>query len=342
MQDFITFLTPYLPIVTGVILATAILIYVLLDGFDLGVGILFRTLKTPTDKDTAMATIAPVWDGNETWLILGGGGFLALFPLAYATLFPAFYAPIWLMLIALIFRGVAFEYRHRDEAHQKFWDFGFWAGSVTAAMCQGMMLGGYIQGVNVVDRAYVGGWFDWLTPFTLLTGMAVVAGYALLGACWLVLKTSGSMQQQMYRTAAPLIQLLALNILVISVVTAFVHPQITARWFSLPMLYVLSPIPLLTGFLLLKLWQSVQRQQELAPYLYTGGVFVLGFIGLGASMFPYIVPYVYTLHDAANPASSQWFLLVGIVILLPVILGYTAYTYWLFRGKTKPEDGYLH
>ena len=293
----------YLALIWAGLIAFAVLGYVLLDGFDLGIGILFPFLKDRDERHLAMNTIAPVWDGNETWLVLGGGGLFAVFPLAYAILMPALYPLIIAMLLGLIFRGVAFEFVHRTKRMQAFWEFGFWGGSLVAAIAQGMALGALVQGIAVDGRAYAGGNWDWLTPFTVLTAVALVVGYALLGATWLIFKTEGETLARARRFAMPLgVGLIAL-IGAVSLATPFLHPQYLARWFGWP-----------SGA-----WS---------------------YVGLGVSFYPNLIPPALTIAKAAAPESSLRFLLVGAALLIPMILSYTAYSYWVFRGKVHPGDGY--
>nr|WP_321394866.1 cytochrome d ubiquinol oxidase subunit II [Emcibacter sp.] len=329
-----------LAFIWAMLLALAILIYVILDGFDLGVGILFPFLKRGKERDIAMSSIAPVWDGNETWLVLGGGGLFAAFPLAYAVLMPAFYTPIIIMLLGLVFRGVAFEFRWRDAAHEKAWDYGFALGSLGASLCQGIVLGAFIQGVAVEGRAYAGGWFDWLTPFSIATGVALVAGYALLGAGWLILKTEGALQDRVYRYALPLALLTLVFIGAVSLWTPFLSEEISNRWFASGHLIWLWPVPVLVVVLGLALLWSVRTRREKLPLPLALGLFLLSYIGLGISLFPYVVPRAITLWEAAADPSSLSFMLVGAVVLLPLILAYTGYAYWVFRGKASEEDHY--
>lgn len=319
------------------ILAFAVFAYVVMDGFDLGVGILFRTFKAGRDRDAAMNSIAPVWDGNETWLVLGGGGLMAAFPLAYAIILPALYVPIIAMVLALIFRGVAFEFRWRDPAHRPYWDLAFTGGSVVAAFCQGITLGALLQGISVEGRGYAGGWWDWLTPFSMLTGISVVIGYALLGATWLIMKTEGEMQSRAYRMAALLGAATVGSIAAVSAVTPLLEYAYWQRWFSMPNVLFAAQVPLLVAVGSVLFFLSLRKRREVAPFLLTLGLFALTFVGLGISMFPYIVPQAVTIWAAAAPASSQIFMLVGAVILIPIILAYTGYSYWVFRGKVGHE-----
>jgi len=330
-----------LAFIWAILIATAILLYVVLDGFDLGVGIVFPFFPEHQDRQVMMNTIAPVWDGNETWLVLGGGGLFAAFPLAYATLMPAFYTPIIVMLLALIFRGVAFEYIPRsDEKERYWWEWSFNVGSTIAAFCQGLMLGAFIQGIEVTDRHYSGGWFDWLTPFTFTVGCAVVGGYALLGTCWLIMKTTDELQFDLFKLAMPLAVVVFGFVGFVSLWTPFLDTDISHRWFSWPNIAYVSPVPILVAACAALLFASLKKRHEYYPFIATLALFILCYVGFAISMFPYIVPRHFTIWEAANPPESLSFLLYGTLILLPVILGYTAYVYWIFRGKVKPEDGY--
>ncbi len=338
-----TYLTTLdLPVIWAALIAVAVLLYVVLDGFDLGVGILFAVERDDAHRDVMVNTVAPVWDGNETWLILGGGGLFAVFPLAYAIIMPALYPTIFGMLLALVFRGVAFEFRFRahSRAARRAWDMAFLVGSTVAALCQGLTLGGLLQGVKVTGRAYSGGWFDWLTGFTVLCGIAVVVGYALLGACWLIWRTEGELQSRARRHARALgVATLAL-IVVVSLWTPMLDPVFAARWFGWPGILLTSPVPILLALLAWSFWAGLSRRSDIQPFLSVLGWFVLCFAGLGVSMWPMMVPPTVTIWDAAAPPESQAFLLVGTVVLLPIILAYTAYAYWIFRGKVKPGAHY--
>jgi cytochrome d ubiquinol oxidase subunit II len=328
--------------VWAVLLALAVLAYVLLDGFDLGVGILFVVEHRAEERDLMVNSIAPVWDGNETWLVMGGGGLFAVFPLAYAVLLPAFYPTLIGMLLALILRGVAFEFRFRARSWGRFWwDVAFCAGSLMAALCQGLTLGGLLQGVKVVNNAYAGGWWDWLTPFTVGCGLAVVVGYALLGACWLIWRTEGGLQALNRRYARVLAILTLCAIGGVSLWTPFLNARFMHRWFHWPGIALTSPVPLLVALAGWVMWRALGREDSHAtPLLCAYAWFVLCFAGLGISFFPLIVPPDITLWQAASPASSEIFLLVGAAVMFPVILGYTCYSYWIFRGKVRADAGY--
>lgn len=329
-----------LPTVWAGIIAFAVLAYVVLDGFDLGIGILFPFFPDRKSRDLMTNSIAPVWDGNETWLVLGGGGLMAVFPAAYAAVLPALYIPIIIMLLGLIFRGVAFEFRWRTQRASHYWDYGFWIGSTLAAFTQGIALGALVQGIKVVNREYAGGWWDWLSPFSILTGLAVVVGYALLGACWLNLKTLGDVRHHSRKLAMSLGVILLVLIGGVSLWSPFINPVYFDRWFGWPTALFSAFVPLLLAVCAFALWHGLTTDKHLQPFLAALGLFVLSFVGLGISFYPYIVPGSLTIEEAAAPDSSLLFLLVGAVVLIPTILVYTGYAYWVFRGKLDPEEGY--
>ncbi|SEA30476.1 cytochrome d ubiquinol oxidase subunit II [Rubrimonas cliftonensis] len=329
-----------LPFIWAGLIAFAVYAYIVLDGFDLGVGILFPFFRGREERDLAMNSVAPVWDGNETWLVLGGGGLFAVFPLAYSVIMPALYAPIVAMLLGLIFRGVSFEFIHRTRRGRFLWEWGFFGGSLIASLAQGIALGALVQGVEVEGRAYAGGWWDWLTPFSLLTGAALVVGYALLGATWLVMKTEGDLQAFARRVAwgagAGTVGLIGL----VSLVTPFLQPLYFDRWFGWPTMVFSLVVPVMVAGCVWKLVDGLRREHDVTPFLAAQGLFALSFIGLGVSFFPYLAPPALSIAEAAAPDESLRFLLVGAVVLIPMILGYTAYAYWVFRGKVRPGDGY--
>jgi cytochrome d ubiquinol oxidase subunit II len=278
-----------------------------------------------------------VWDGNETWLVMGGGGLLAAFPLAYAVILPATYPLVIAMLLGLIFRGVAFEFRWRDERHRPAWDAAFFLGSLTAALCQGMILGAILQGIHVTGRQYDGSWWDWLTPYTLLTGLGVVAGYALLGATWLIWKLEGEVQARVRRLAVRAAVATLALMAAVSLYNLALLPEYRHRWLGTPEIYFASQVPLLTVIIAGFLFNGLARKWEVTPFLLALALFLLGMIGVGVTMWPYVVPGALTIWDAATAASSQWFMLVGFVITIPLILGYTGWAYWVFRGKVGGE-----
>ncbi|MEM8974545.1 MAG: cytochrome d ubiquinol oxidase subunit II [Pseudomonadota bacterium] len=336
MDDMAT----WLPVVWAGLIGTAVAMYVILDGFDLGIGILYPFYKDEQDRDVMMNSVAPFWDGNETWLILGGGGLFVAFPLAYGIIMPALYLPIIVMLLALVFRGVAFEFRWVAKPDHHVWDLSFAGGSIFAAFAQGLVLGGLLEGIAVENNAFSGGTFDWLTPFTIVTGLAVVAGYALLGATWLVMRTEGQVAIRAREHAKLLLLLVMAAMALISLWTPFAVDRIFARWFTLPNLFYLAPIPLLATVAAVLCWRALHKEQDVAPFLLSVLLFLLGYVGLAVSNLPLMVPPSLTIWDVSAAPSSQLFMLVGTAIMLPVILGYTVFVYWTFRGKIGPGEGY--
>ncbi len=332
-------LNALLPFIWATLIGVAVAFYVILDGFDLGIGMLFPFAKDDAERDRMLASIAPYWDGNETWLVLGGGGLLVAFPRAYSIIMPAFYLPLIVMLLALVFRGVTFEFRTIAQ-HKPFWNAVFAAGSTLAGFCQGLVLGGLVQGVKVENGAYAGGPFDWATPFGLLCGLGMVAGYALLGATWLMLKTDGDMAVRAATKAKVLLVAVLVFMATVSIYTPLTIPRIAQRWFTEPNILYLSPVPILTALIAFAQWRWIEARREAAPFLATIALFLLGYLGLAISTIPYIVPPALTIRDAAAAPSSQMFMLVGTLVLLPLILGYTALTYWLFRGKVREGAAY--
>jgi len=322
------------------IIAFAVFVYVVMDGFDLGLGILFPLFPAKGDRDTIMNTVAPVWDGNETWLVLGGGGMMAAFPLAYAVLMPALYTPVIAMLIGLIFRGVAFEFRWRVKSERNRWDLAFAGGSWLATLAQGVALGAILQGVHVEERHYAGGWWDWLTPFSILTGISLAIGYALLGATWLVLKTEGPLRDRAYHLAWYLLFAMLLAIGAVSIATPFLHIQYAERWFTWPNIVLTAPVPIAVAVVTVALLRSLADKQDTRPFFLTLLLFALSYLGLGISMYPYIVPQSIDIWQAASPANSQIFMLFGVAVLIPLILAYTGWAYWVFRGKVRAGSGY--
>lgn len=330
-----------LPLIWGGIIATAVLLYVLLDGFDLGVGILTPFAPDEKSRDRMINSIAPFWDGNETWLVLGGGGLFAAFPLAYSIVMPAMYVPVILMLICLIFRGVAFEFRFKAETSKTLWTYAFHFGSLGAAFLQGMILGGIVQGITVEGRSFAGGPFDWLSGFSIATGIAVVFGYALLGATWTFMKSESDMQDWARKCAKYVLLYVVAFMGLVSLWVPFLDNELDQRWFGGNNLYYLMPIPLLTGVIFVCLWRALHRpNRDYLPFVLSLGVFFMGYIGLAVSMWPHIVPYDVTLWQAAAAPESLSLMLIGVAIMLPVILVYTAWCYYIFRGKTTDEPTY--
>jgi cytochrome bd ubiquinol oxidase subunit II len=331
-----------LPLVWGILIATAVFLYVLLDGFDLGIGILFPFAPSDKCRDRMMNSIAPFWDGNETWLVLGGGGLFAAFPLAYSVLMPAFYMPVILMLLGLILRGVAFEFRFKAGKKSRFiWDYAFHFGSLSAAFCQGVILGSFVQGIEVDGRHFSGSPFDWATGFSMMTGMAVVFGYALLGATWLVMKTEDVTQDWARRSGAYVLGFVGIFMSLVSICMPFMNESIKIFWFSQPNVFFLAPIPAATAALFILVWRDLRlKKAEYRPFLASIGIFLLGYMGLALSLFPWIIPFEYSLWDAAASGPGLSLMFVGVVPLLPLILGYTAYCYYIFRGKSGHEHMY--
>jgi cytochrome d ubiquinol oxidase subunit II len=329
----------FVPIWT-LILGLGVFFYVVLDGFDLGVGILYGFQPDLASRNLAMNAIAPIWDGNETWLVLGGVGLLAAFPLAFAIIIPAVYFPILVMLLALVFRGVAFEFRFRDAEHRTFWDHGFAIGSLVAALAQGIVLGAFIQGFRVEGRAFAGTSLDCFTPFSVLTGVALVFGYALLGAGWLILKTEGEVRARARRQGRVCLVGVLVGVGVVSLWTPLMNPDIAARWFSWPNLLWLSPVPIATLLVAVAAWRALSSGPDAGPFVAALGLFALSYGGIVISLWPMIVPGHFTLWDAASSLRTQAFLMVGTLFLLPVILAYTAWSYWVFRGKARADVGY--
>ncbi len=316
------------------IIAFAVMAYVVMDGFDLGIGILFPRLAKGAERDQAMASIAPYWDGNETWLVMGGGGMLAVFPVAYAVLLPATYPLIIAMLLGLVFRGVAFEFRARDPRHERLWDIAFISGSLVAAMAQGMILGTIVQGIAIQDNAYAGGRLDWLSVYSLLTGAGVVLGYALLGAGWLIWRTDGAVQKHARGLARQLAFWVLGAMALVSLATLFLEAGYWQRWLSFPGILLCAPVPILAALAGLKLVTGIDRSADHVPFVMALALFLLGFLGLGISLYPHILPPSLTIHEAAAPVASLRFLIVGAAVIIPMILCYTGWAYWVFRGKT--------
>jgi cytochrome d ubiquinol oxidase subunit II len=331
-----------LPIIWAIIIAFGLMMYVIMDGFDLGIGILFPFVRAREDRDIMVNTVAPVWDGNETWLAFGGAALLAAFPLAYSVLLSALYLPLILMLVGLIWRGVAFEFRFKSsESHKAFWDNAFSWGSYIAVFSQGLALGAFINGFEITDGAYNGGMLSWLTPFSLFTGVGLAVAYALLGSTWLIIKTEGVLQQRMIRLARPITLVLLAMIGIVSLWTPFAHPHVAARWFTLPNLVFFSPVPILvlvTGWAILHFLR--QREPHAIPFLLALVLLFLGYSGPAISLWPNIIPPAISLREAAGPPQSMGFTLVGALFIIPIILAYTSWSYYVFRGKVKAGEGY--
>lgn len=324
-----------------VIIAVGVLIYVVLDGFDLGIGILFPFIQAEQERDVMMNTVAPVWDGNETWMVLGGAGLFAAFPLVYSTVLSALYMPVILMVIALIFRGVAFEFRFKAHRTKHFWDKAFIGGSILASFFQGIILGAYIQGIKTTHGIYSGGGLDWLTPFSIFTGIGVIVLYATLGCGWLIFKTEADLQNKMYSLMPKMMLALLIIFAGVSIYTPLAHPEIAQRWFSLPQLIYFSPVPILVLVFSFLAFRACKQRKELSPFIYTLALVLLAYTGFLISLWPYIIPPSVTIWEAAAPQSSQLFTLIGALLLIPIIIIYTALSYWVFRDKVRiGDDGY--
>ncbi len=341
MIDFSNFIN--LPLIWGFLIATAIFLYVLLDGFDLGCGILFPFAPSDNCRSKMMNSIAPFWDGNETWLILGVGGLFVAFPPAYSIILSAFYIPFTLMLVGLIFRGVAFEFRFKSSSkkQQKIWDMSFHFGSLLAAFMQGMILGNFIQGIKVDNYQFAGGALDWVNGFAILTGVALVFGYALLGATWLVIKTSSETQKWAKKAAKYALIYVGLFMGIITASMPFIDKRIVDLWFSMPNLISLLPIPLTCVIAFFGIYFDLNnKKREVRPFILSVLLFFLGYFGICLSIYPWIVPFELTLWDAAAASTSQSIVLIGVVIFLPVVLSYTGYVYYVFRGKSSAKKMY--
>jgi cytochrome bd ubiquinol oxidase subunit II len=328
-----------LPVIWATIIGVAVALYVILDGFDLGIAMLFPFARSDGDRDRMMSSIAPFWDGNETWLVLGGGGLLVAFPRAYAIIMPALYLPVIVMLLALVFRGVAFEFRGISRS-KRLWDVAFSGGSLLASLAQGAILAGLIQGIKVENGVFSGSAFDWATPFALLCALGVAAGYALLGALWLVIKTEGALAALAREQAKILLLVMLAFMGVVSLWTPLAYPRIAERWFSTPNIFYLWPVPIATAMLAAFCWYALEKGAELPPFLAAVGLFLLGYLGLAISTYPYLVPPSLTVFQAAAAPSSQMFMLIGTIVLLPMIIGYFVLVHWLFRGKVREGEGY--
>jgi cytochrome d ubiquinol oxidase subunit II len=330
----------YIPVLWAMLLGAAVALYVILDGFDLGIGILFPFAREDRERDLMINSIAPFWDGNETWLVLGGGGLLVAFPRAYAVIMPALYLPVIIMLLGLIFRGIAFEFRTVAVSSKKYWTFAFASGSMIASFCQGLILGGLVQGIKIENGAFAGGTFDFFTPFAILCGLGVMTGYALLGACWLRVKTEGPVAERATAQAKLLLLGVLAFMAIVSLWTPLQIPQIRARWFSTPNIFFLWPVPVITALTAFMAWRWLEAGREVGPFIAAIVLFMLGYAGLAISVFPYLVPFSMTVWDAAAAPSSQLFMLLGTLPLLPIILMYTGFVYYIFRGKLREGEGY--
>lgn len=317
------------------VIAFAIVVYVILDGFDLGIGVLFGVAENEARRDAMIATIAPFWDGNETWLVVIGASLFAAFPTAYAVFLPAFYIPVLLLLLGLIFRGVAFEFRYRGQ--RTFWDGAFFVGSTIAAFVQGAAVGAMIRGIPVADGYFYGGPFIWLAPLPIVCGIGLVLGYALLGAGWLVMKSEGGLREwareRIPRLASVVLALLVLAFGAALVNRALIGPHFADRSWALV-------FPGLSLLAMAGIFLGVRQRHDVMPFAMTVAFFIAAFLTLAALFWPYMIPYAITVGDAAAPDKSLSFMFWGAgVFVLPVIVIYTAVVYWVFRGKLHPSYG---
>lgn len=327
-----------LPFIFALILAFIVIMYVILDGFDLGIGILFPFTANEVERDKMMNSIAPIWDGNETWLVFGGAMLYGAFPQVYGLLLPILYMPLMLMLISLVFRGVSFEFRFKAEKSKPFWNWAFTISSIAAAFFQGVVLGCFVQGFPIDKAAMTINTTDWLNPFTLLTGIALTSGYGLLGATWMIMKSEGRLQRKMIHYSKGLLVLVSIFLFFVSIWTPLHSKEIFARWYSYPNFVYLSPLPLLAVIAVFLTWKNLSKQNEVKPFIYSVVIFLCSYVGIGISVYPYLIPHQVTLWEAAAPNTTLKFILIGVVMMLPILLGYTAYAYYLFRGKT--NDNY--
>lgn len=324
--------------VWALIIAFAILLYVMLDGFDLGIGILFGLTADEDFRRTMMGAVAPVWDGNETWLVFVGASLYAGFPLVYSVLLPAFYLPLTLLLIALILRGVAFEFRYKTQRLRWVWDGGFILGSLVASFVQGAAVGAIVDGLPIADGRFVGGPFSWFSPFAIACGLGLVTGYMLIGACWLVLKTANGLRDWAYVRILPLAAVLLLFLCVAFGYALTADLAVMHRWIDRPWLAVFPLVGLAAVFGLLS---GVRRRIDWLPFTTVAVIFVAAFGTMAASFWPYMIPFVITIEEAAAPPASLEFLVYGAgLFVLPVVLAYTIAVYWIFRGKVREDTQY--
>ena len=329
-----------LPVVWFAIIAFGVFMYVLLDGFVLGIGVLALFADEPQQLDHMMNTAAPIWDGNETWLVLGGAGLLAAFPAAYSIMLSGLYLPVLLMLVALILRGVSFEFRFKATTSKKLWGVCFAVGSIATAFAQGVILGAIVEGLPLEDGKYLGGPFEWFGPFPMLTGVALVFGYALLGGAWLIMKTDGPLQDLAFMLTRPLVIVVVAFMGLVSAWLPYLSGHIMTRWFASGNFVWLFPVPLLALINAVMLWRSVTHRADNAPFILALTFFALGFVGLVIGVWPNLIPPDLTIWEAAAPPSTQGFVLVGTLIMLPAVLGYTWWSYSVFRGKVAAGSGY--
>ncbi len=324
------------------ILGFGVLMYILLDGFDLGVGILFLLRRSDADRDLMIESVSPVWDFNETWLVLGGTALLAAFPGAFAIVVPAVYFPILVMLLGLVFRGVAFEFRGVPRAHKGLWNVAFCIGSLLATFAQGVVLGMFVEGFPQANGQYIGTSWSWIRPFPIFAGFGLIAGYTLQGATWLIMKTEHDLQQWARHVAQRAMVLVFIFIAAVSLWTPLTSARIAARWFSWPNIAFFSPVPIVTVVLAALLVWGARGKREVLPFVCSVGLFFVSFTGLVISLWPYIAPPSMTLWDAASSPVTHEFLMIGTAFVLPILIMYVVWSYWVFRGKARGHTGYGH
>ena len=327
-------------VIWAAVIALGLFMYIVLDGFDLGVGMIFPFFPSEGERDMMMHSIAPVWDGNETWLVLGGAALFAAFPMAYSVALSGLYLPIIFMLVCLIFRGVSFELRGKANRTKNLWSLAFICGSAGAAFFQGVILGAYLHGIPVTNGTFSGDPFFWVTPFSFFTGMGLMVTYTLQGATYLVLKTDGDLQKRLHALVWPLTLALLGFVVAVTVWTPLADAQVASRWFDSSFRYRLYPVPVLVAITTVLMYNAVKHRHDAAPFVLCLILILLGYIGLLVSIWPYAIPNSVTLWEAASPRSSQLFALVGAVIIIPVILVYTTAGYWVFRGKVEGGSQY--
>jgi cytochrome d ubiquinol oxidase subunit II len=326
-----------LSVIWFTIIVFSTLMYIVMDGFDLGIGILFSFNRDTTQRDMMMNSVAPVWDGNETWLVFGGAALYGAFPLAYAVIIDALSIPLTIMLIGLIFRGVSFEFRHKATLeHRPFWDKAFMVGSIMATFSQGVAVGSILNGFEVIGRAYSGPALNWLAPFPLFCGLGLVIAYALLGSTWLIMKSEGKLHRKMSTLALRLTVSLLVILIIVSAWTPLIHKDIALRWFTVPNIFWFLPVPVLVLAFSWGIIHAIRNNANHGPFLLTLGLMFLGFSGLGISIWPNIIPPSISIWQAASPPQSQGFMLVGALLIIPIILTYTSWNYYVFRGKIRP------
>jgi cytochrome d ubiquinol oxidase subunit II len=329
----------HLPVLWALIIGLAVFLYVVLDGFDLGVGILFGVTREESHRRQMMAAVAPVWDGNETWLVVVGASLYACFPMVYAILLPAFYLPFTLLLVSLILRGVAFEFRYKTERNRWIWDAGFFGGSLVAAFVQGAAVGAMVDELPVAAGRFVGGPFEWLTPFAVTCGVGLVVGYTLLGAAWLVLKTEGGLHDWAWQLLLPLLAGVLLFLVVVTVYSLAIDLPILRRWFDRPWLFIFPALGAVATFVLV--WGVRTRRHDRLPFYASMLIFLSALATMAASFWPYMVPFSVTIAEAASPPQTLSFMFYGAaLVVMPVMLIYTALAYWVFRGKVREDTEY--